>query len=90
MSVQQRLSVILAVIVLLLVIAIVGLTKVAEGARFHQLNSLHLKYVVELSSRVSAMDTGPLPVDKISETVRHIREQPEECLKLIGADDRMW
>ncbi len=66
-----------------------GLFQVSKGARFHQLNSLHLKYVVELKELLRDSPDDMPDSSALYSVVKNIRQQPEDCLKLISFFDRL-
>ena len=60
---------------------------------FHQLNVRHFKYTSELSEQISApaelfSDAHPVKLDDIRQTILNIREQPLDCLSMIGNTER--
>ncbi|MBO9489548.1 EAL domain-containing protein [Endozoicomonas sp. G2_1] len=88
-AIHKYLTRIMIIIVLFVILLYVALMQVSKGARFHQLNSLHLKYVVELKSRLANhSSTLDFNIDDIRETVLNIRQQPADCLALITSFDR--
>lgn len=89
LTVQKRLVLILVATTLLSVFLLLGLFQMAKGARFHYLNSLHLKHVLELTERVGVAGGVRPQASDLRQVVADIRTQPVECLKLIGGLDRM-
>jgi len=88
MTVQRQLALILAATSLFAVVSAMGLMQVSKGARFHQLNSLHLRHVIELRDLLAA-HSGRLPPKKdVERVIDDIRSQPVECLASIRPWDR--
>ncbi|MDO6566928.1 EAL domain-containing protein [Alteromonas sp. 1_MG-2023] len=60
---------------------------------FHQLNIRHFKYTSELSEQISEpaelfSDDNPVKLSEIRQTILNIRQQPIECLSMIGKTER--
>ncbi len=88
-SVQRRLSLMLFTTALFCAALVLGLLQVDKGARFHQLNALHLKHVLELVEATGASAAAlPDPGD-LRRVIYDIRVQPVECLELITRFDRL-
>ncbi|MFK7896600.1 MAG: putative bifunctional diguanylate cyclase/phosphodiesterase [Myxococcota bacterium] len=83
MTIQRQLIVILFATVLFAVSALFGLIQVSKGARFHQLNSLHLTDTIALGDLVAESAPDVPPPTVVRALVTQIREQPLECLRLI-------
>ncbi len=88
MAVQRQLLLILAATSLFVVVSAVGLLQVSKGARFHQLNSLHLRHVIELRDLLSEHPGRMPPKEDIERVIGDIRSQPVECLASIRPWDR--
>lgn len=88
-SVQRRLALMLLTTALFGAVLVLGLLQVDKGARFHELNALHLKHVLELVEATGA-GAAELPApDELRRIVTAIRTQPVECLELITDFDRL-
>lgn len=83
MIIRRQLLSILVATLLFAGCALFGLVQVEKGARFHQLNLRHLKYVMELSELLANHGEALPPVHSVRSVVLEIRQQPVECLKLI-------
>jgi signal transduction histidine kinase len=65
------------------------LFEILQGARFHQLNASHLKYIVSFSEQVRQIQADkPINTLVLRKTMYDIREQPIECLKQITAVEK--
>lgn len=77
-------------IIVILTIVEVSITifsafEIAKGARFHQLNFLHLKYVNQLTKSVKTIEeNAPIDLDKIELDILAIKQQPIDCLQEIN------
>lgn len=59
--------------------------EISKGAKFHQLNSLHLKYSAEFFAAVSELDgASQIDVRPLRDLVINIRNQPVECLASVN------
>lgn len=88
MTVQRQLVLILAATSLFAVVSAMGLLQVSKGARFHQLNSLHLRHVLELRDLLAAHPGRLPPKEDVERVIDDIRSQPIECLASIRPWDR--
>ena len=88
MKISQKLSLIVVLTALEISLTIWAAFQISKGATFHQLNSLHLKYNGELGEILRTLPAdGEVPVGRIRETLVHIRDQPEACLREVNAMD---
>ena len=60
---------------------------------FHQLNVRHFKYTSELSDQISVpaelfSEPDSVELDDIRQTILNIRQQPLNCLSMIGNTER--
>lgn len=88
MTVQRQLVLILAATSLFAVVSAMGLLQVSKGARFHQLNSLHLRHVIELRDLLADHPGRLPPKEDVERVIEDIRSQPVECLASIRPWDR--
>jgi len=88
LSIQKRLGLILVITSLFTVLLVVGLFQMAKGARFHYLNALHLKHVLELTEHIEPSVQGLPVVPDLRRMVNDIRQQPVECLQIVNGFDR--
>ncbi len=88
MSIQKRLALILAVSMVFILLVLFGLFEMTKAARFNQLNLLHQKHNAILEDIVSQNSGQHLPVAQLRETIKNIRQQPKDCLKIINQLDQ--
>ena len=88
LSIQKRLGLILVITSLFTGLLVVGLFQMAKGARFHYLNALHLKHVLELTEHIEPSVQGLPVVPDLRRMVNDIRQQPVECLQIVNGFDR--
>ena len=90
MKISNKLIVIILLTVFSLSVTIFASTEISKGAKFHQLNILHLKYSIELSKQIHAMEKGaPADADSLRSTVLKARQQPVDCLALVNRLERV-
>ncbi len=88
-SVRQQLGWINILFVASAVVGIFGAWEIAKGARLHELNFLHIKYNHILADAVQDFEkTGRTTASDIKEIVHKVREQPAECLNVVGILER--
>jgi len=59
--------------------------EISNGAKFHQLNFLHLKYATEFSNEVSSLENDSvIDISKLEKLIIDVRQQPIECLDSIN------
>ncbi len=89
MNIKNRLIQITIMVVAFSIFLMFGLYQIAKGARFHELNGLHLKYVIELRYKITQSKKNQyFDINSIIKTVENIREQPIACLELINIFDK--
>ena len=86
MSIKGRLLLIILFTGLFATLAIFSLQQVSKGALFHQLNTLHLKYTIELKDELRNSEEIP-DLTAIENIIKLIRQQPIETLNNINAFD---
>lgn len=87
-SISRRLAIILAITASMGGLLVVGMLQASKGARFHYLNSLHLKYVIELTELLAPSHGTEPALPNLRQVIKDIRTQPEECLEIISPLDR--
>ena len=59
--------------------------EIAKGAKFHQLNFLHLKYTHQLTKSVKKIENDlPIDINTIESDILLIRQQPIDCIEEIN------
>lgn len=71
-----------------------SLMQVSKGARFHELNTLHLRHVLALNQQIYRNDSNPKNIEAIDipsviKQIHAIRAQPIECLAQTNRFDRL-
>jgi signal transduction histidine kinase len=62
-----------------------SMSEISKGAKFHQLNSLHLKYSSEFFVAVSELnDADQVDTELLRELIINVRNQPTECLARVN------
>lgn len=90
MTISQKLSFIILFTILEVSITIWAAFQISKGADFHQLNSLHLKFGIQFSREITSIKSGKeVSVEKLVETIEHIREQPIACLEQVNFIDEI-
>lgn len=90
MTISKKLMIIIVLTVVEVTFTIWAAMKITNGATFHQLNSLHLKYNAQFSSQVSLLERGrPVSADALRQTLEMIRQQPVDCLAMTSSMDRL-
>lgn len=89
MKISHKLLIIVVLTLLEVSITLWAVFEVSKGAKFHQLNSLHLKYSIEFSEHIHAYANGQdIPIPVIENTLKNIRAQPVECLEQVNRLNR--
>ena len=87
MSISRKLFLIIVFAMLFAFVSIFGVHQVSKGALFHQLNSLHLKYTIELRDHLVNWRGSPVELKEIERTINLIQYQPIKCLNNINKLD---
>lgn len=90
MTISKKLMIIVVLTVVEVTFTIWAAMKITNGATFHQLNSLHLKYNAQFSGQVTLLERGrSVAADELRETLELIRQQPVDCLAMTSSMDRL-
>lgn len=93
-SIQGRLVIICVATALFAATLIVGLFQVAKTSHYHYINVLHLKNIMVLDEHLRVIHAKyrtniPISeVERLRDDVMHIREQPRECLSMMGTIEK--
>ncbi len=77
-------------VIVALTVAEISLTlwsvfEISKGAKFHQLNSRHLKYSAIFSEQVDKLNAGyAIDAGMLRHTIEQIKQQPIECLEQVN------
>ncbi|RBW44019.1 hypothetical protein DS885_11950 [Psychromonas sp. B3M02] len=89
MTINKQLTVLMLLITLFSIIVAFSTLKMSGSARFHQLNSLHFHYVLELNELISKSNT-PIPdTTQLKAIIQNIKAQPEGCIAMPSQLDQM-
>lgn len=90
LPISLKLTFIVIFTVLEVSITIWGAIQIAKGARFHQLNSLHLKYNDKFTQEIIFFRvTADEDTERLKRAVLLVREQPISCLNEINFLDQI-
>jgi signal transduction histidine kinase len=90
MNISKKLMIIVMLTVVEVSITIFSAFEIAKGARFHQLNFLHLKYINQLTKSVKTIKKDAfVDIDRIKLDVLAIKQQPIDCLQEINVLNKM-
>jgi signal transduction histidine kinase len=70
-------------------LSIFGAYEIQVGAQMHKLNYLHQKNIDGIENAVTAYDLQSGSLDAVRTQILLVREQPIECLEMIGAVERV-
>ncbi|MEO0574685.1 MAG: HAMP domain-containing sensor histidine kinase [Pseudomonadota bacterium] len=88
MKISKKLSIIVVLTIIEVSITIGAAFEISKGAKFHQLNVLHLKYNAVFSKAlVNIRDGAELDPSELTTVVENIRQQPLDCLALVNGLD---
>ena len=86
MNISKKLHLIVALTILEISITLFSALEIAKGAKFHQLNFLHLKYYTEFSELLYKINDGrPIIASEIESAILNVKQQPIECIEEINA-----
>ncbi|MEI8706377.1 sensor histidine kinase [Pseudoalteromonas sp. B62] len=85
MNISKKLMLIVVLTITEVTITVYSAFEIAKGAKFHQLNFLHLKYVHQLSKVVKNIQKNtPIDINNIESDILQIKEQPTRCVDEIN------
>lgn len=86
MNISKKLHLIVALTIIEISITLFSALEIAKGAKFHQLNFLHLKYYTEFSELLYKINDGrPIITSEIESAILNVKQQPIECIDEINA-----
>lgn len=90
MKISKKLTLIVALTILEISITVFSALEIAKGAKFHQLNFLHLKHYTHFSELLHNIESGhPIVTHEIKSAISNIRQQPIECIEQINAINKV-
>ncbi|WP_024610694.1 HAMP domain-containing sensor histidine kinase [Pseudoalteromonas sp. TB64] len=85
MNISKKLMLIVILTTAEVSITVYSAFEIAKGAKFHQLNFLHLKYVHQLTKSVKKIENNiPIDINTIESDILLIRQQPIGCIEEIN------
>ncbi len=93
--VKKALAFLTVIIFLFSVVMIWSFFKLDKSSHFHQLNIRHFKHTLELNGLISvpkrlASAGSTADMTEIRSVIVRIRQQPFECLEMVGASERFF
>ena len=89
MTINKQLTILMLLISLFSVIVVACAFKIADAARFHQLNSQHFNYVIELNELIARYPNIVPDTEVLKIVVKKIQDQPEACVALPSSIDHL-
>jgi len=89
MTINKQLSILMLLISLFSIIVVACTFKIADAARFHQLNSQHFNYVIELNELIARYPNAVPDTNVLKDVVKQIQDQPEACVALPSRVDHL-
>ena len=88
-SVAMRLNIVNILIILSGFLSVIGAYEIQKGGKMHELNYLHQKYITQLVKSVKTFEvnTNTNSLDLVEQDILLIRQQPIDCLDLVGPID---
>lgn len=85
MNISKKLMLIVILTTVEVSITVFSAFEIAKGAKFHQLNFLHLKYINQLSKSINEIEIDkPIDTKTIESNILAIKQQPIDCLEEIN------
>lgn len=88
MKISSKLLLIVVLTIFEITLTLFSILEISKGAKFHQLNSLHLKYTVQFSTYISTLEEDQVDeresdLEQLRMAVKNVRQQPTECLDTV-------
>lgn len=88
MIISSKLMLIVMLTIFEITLTLFSILEISKGAKFHQLNSLHLKYTVQFSTHISKFEKDQIEekesdIEQLRIAVKNVRQQPIECLDTV-------
>lgn len=85
MNISKKLMLIVILTTVEVSITVFSAFEIAKGAKLHQLNFLHLKYINQLSKSIEKIKTGePINTNRLESDILAIKQQPIDCLEEVN------
>ena len=90
MQISKKLKLIVVLTILEISITVFSALEIAKGAKFHQLNFLHLKHYTHFSELLHNIERGrPIVPNEIKTAILNVKQQPIECIEEINAVNKV-
>ncbi|WP_085904922.1 hypothetical protein [Kiloniella majae] len=87
-NVSTRLNLMNLLVLLSGLLSILGVYEIQLGAQMHKLNYQHQKYIDSVSDAIEKFETKSTNLDTVREQILLVRNQPIECLAMVGWMER--
>lgn len=85
MKISSKLMLIVMLTVFEISITLLAVVEISKGAKFHQLNSLHFKYIVQYSELIAEFErSAKNDVAPLESVIINMRQQPIECVETVN------
>lgn len=85
MKISSKLMLIVMLTVFEISITLLAVVEISKGAKFHQLNSLHFKYIVQYSDVIAEFEaSASKDVSALQNVIINMRQQPIECVETVN------
>ncbi|MEL0659147.1 EAL domain-containing protein [Psychromonas arctica] len=89
MTINKQLTILMLLISLFSLIVVACAFKISDAARFHQLNSQHFNYIIELNDLIARYPNAVPDTNVLKNVVKKIQDQPEACVALPSSIDHL-
>lgn len=86
MTISKKLLTIVFLTAIEVSVTMLAAFEMSKGSDFHQFNILHLKYSLEVTDHIYAIENGrEIDVDSLRTSILNVRQQPVNCLSSVNA-----
>lgn len=90
MNISRKLLIIICLTVIEVSITVWAALEISKGAKFHQLNFLHLKYDTAFSKLITSYEKGmDVDLNELTSALKLIKQQPIDCLKAVNVANKI-
>ena len=89
MTINKQLTILMLLISLFSLIVVACAFKISDAARFHQLNSQHFNYIIELNDLIARYPNTVPDTNVLKNVIKKIQDQPEACVALPSRIDHL-
>ncbi|WP_166422358.1 EAL domain-containing protein [Paraglaciecola sp. 20A4] len=87
MIINKLLTALMLLIALFSIIVAASTFKISKTSKLHQLNTQHLKYVIQLNDLIASNPNVIPDTEALKNIVQKIKAQPQECIEQSGSID---